>query len=126
MQLDCHFFRFLQIFLCSKVGLYTSPFIMYCLYRRGYLCLDGMMTLTKFSVSLGVILGTSYCLRSYGRCTNPRYKEFLTKLDEVKKLPSERTLVSTFNPSVVHINLHSQYCSNFSLFYFYFLFWPFR
>lgn len=85
------------ILLGSKLGLYTSPFIMLCLYRRGYLCLDGMMTLTKFSVSVGVILGTSYCIRSYGRCTNPRYTEFYSKLDEVKKAPSERTLKNIKN-----------------------------
>ncbi|KAK9501002.1 hypothetical protein O3M35_002141 [Rhynocoris fuscipes] len=82
---------------CKNLGLYTSPLIMLCLYRRGYFCIDGMMSLTKLSVSLGVIISTSYCIRSYGRINNPRYTEFLSKLDDVKKNPCERTLKNIKN-----------------------------
>lgn len=63
-----------------KFGLYTSPFIAGILYKKGFLAGDGLVTLTKFVTSIGVILVVSYCIRSIGRAHNPMYQRFIKSL----------------------------------------------
>lgn len=63
-----------------KIGVYTSPLIVGVLYHRDYFGQDGLVTLTKFFTSIGVILVFSFCMRSIGRARNPTYQKFLKTL----------------------------------------------
>lgn len=68
-----------------KFGVYTSPFIAGILYRKGYFVgqegLEGLVTLTKFVTSLGVILVVSFCIRGFSRSRNPTYHKFIQTLN---------------------------------------------
>lgn len=68
------------MYMMWKFGIYTSPFIVGILYRKGYFGSDGLVTLTKFVTSIGVILVVSFCIRSIGRANNPMYQQFIKSL----------------------------------------------
>lgn len=59
-----------------KLTLYTSPFIIGILYKKGYTTPESWVGLTKVVTGLGVILVVSFCIRSLGRCYNPLYLKF--------------------------------------------------
>lgn len=67
-----------------KIGVYTSPLIVGVLYQRGYFNSDGLVTLSKFFTSIGVILVVSFCIRSVGRSKNPTYQKFLKTLKQAQ------------------------------------------
>uniref|UniRef100_A0A0A9XJZ3 Abhydrolase domain-containing protein 16A n=1 Tax=Lygus hesperus TaxID=30085 RepID=A0A0A9XJZ3_LYGHE len=69
----------------KALGTYTTPLVVWFLYRRGYMSTEGALALGKLSLSIGIIMGTSYCIRSYGRATNPKYREFLKKLEALRR-----------------------------------------
>ncbi|KAF6201546.1 hypothetical protein GE061_003937 [Apolygus lucorum] len=69
----------------KALGTYTTPLVMWFLYRRGYLSTEGAFALGKLSLSIGIIMGTSYCIRSYGRAINPKYRKFLEKLEALRR-----------------------------------------
>lgn len=64
--------------------MYTSPLIVGVLYQRGYFTDDGLVTLTKFFTSIGVILVVSFCMRGMGRARNPTYQRFLRTLNQAQ------------------------------------------
>ncbi|XP_075229818.1 phosphatidylserine lipase ABHD16A [Lycorma delicatula] len=64
------------IFLMWNLGLYTSPVLVFMMYRKGYFMYDGAVTFAKFTLGFGCALLFSYCLRSYGRLSNSTYVEF--------------------------------------------------
>lgn len=68
-----------------KIGVYTSPAIIGYLYQKGYYEADGLITVTKFLTSVGVILVISFCFRAIGRASNPTYKNFLGTLQTAQK-----------------------------------------
>lgn len=63
-----------------RLSLYSSPFLAILIYRRGYMTVEGAITLTRITLWLGLIVGASFCLRSYGRATNSHYRHFLARL----------------------------------------------
>ncbi|KAF5269500.1 hypothetical protein FQA39_LY08689 [Lamprigera yunnana] len=67
-----------------KLGVYTSPLLIAILYRKGYFTPDGLVMLSKFATSLGFILVISYCVRSFGRATNPTYHKFIHTLQDAQ------------------------------------------
>lgn len=67
-----------------KISIYTSPFLTTFLYRKGYFVADGLLTLSKFVSSLGVILVVSFCIRGVGRFNNPTYQKFIKILKEAQ------------------------------------------
>lgn len=68
-----------------KIGVYTSPALIGFLYQKGYYEPDGLITITKFLTSVGVILVISFCFRAVGRSANPTYKNFLNTLQAAQK-----------------------------------------
>ncbi|XP_045462824.1 phosphatidylserine lipase ABHD16A isoform X1 [Harmonia axyridis] len=68
-----------------KLGLYTSPFIAGILYHKDYFTPEGLLSLTKFVTSIGVILVISYISRGLGRAFDDTYKNFIKALDEVNQ-----------------------------------------
>lgn len=68
-----------------KLGVYTSPFLVGILYKKGYLQSEGLVTLTRFVTSLGVILVVSFCMRSFGRAANPVYTKFVETLKDANE-----------------------------------------
>lgn len=68
-----------------KFGIYTSPLLVGFLYRKGYLVNDGLVTLTKFVTSIGVILVVSFCVRGISRASNPVYQKFVKVLNNAQE-----------------------------------------
>ncbi|KAK4877496.1 hypothetical protein RN001_010002 [Aquatica leii] len=73
-----------SMYMMWKFGVYTSPFLIGILYRKGYLAQDGLLMLSKFATSLGVILVVSFCVRGLGRATNPTYHKFIQTLQSAQ------------------------------------------
>lgn len=69
-----------SIYMMWKLGVYTSPLIIGVLYRKGFFEQDGLVMLTKFATSIGVILVVSFCIRGFNRATNPTYHNFIQAL----------------------------------------------
>lgn len=67
-----------------KLGVYTSPFLAGVLYQKGYFVAEGLVTLTKFVTSIGVILVVSLCIRGIGRSQNPVYQRFIKTLAQAQ------------------------------------------
>ncbi|XP_050499115.1 phosphatidylserine lipase ABHD16A isoform X1 [Diabrotica virgifera virgifera] len=65
-----------SLYVIWKLGIYTSPIVVGLLYQRGYFEPDGLLLLTKFITTAGVIVVMSFCLRGYGRATNPTYVKY--------------------------------------------------
>lgn len=65
-----------------RLSLYSSPLLAILIYRKGYMTVEGAYTLTRITIWLGILVGASFCLRSYGRASNPHYREFLTRLSK--------------------------------------------
>lgn len=63
-----------------KLGVYTSPLIVGVLYRKGFFEPDGLVTLSKFATSIGVILVVSFCIRGINRALNLTYHDFIETL----------------------------------------------
>ncbi|XP_014277895.1 phosphatidylserine lipase ABHD16A [Halyomorpha halys] len=64
-----------------KLSIFTTPLIAIFFYRRGYMNMDGVVSLTKMTLWFGLLIGASFCLRSYGRASNAQYRFFLEKLN---------------------------------------------
>ncbi|KAK9882835.1 hypothetical protein WA026_023450 [Henosepilachna vigintioctopunctata] len=76
-------FKRKKLYLIWKLGIYTSPVVIGILYHREYFTPEGLVSMTKFATSIGVILIISYFLRSIGRASDDTYKNFLKALQEV-------------------------------------------
>ncbi|XP_071443915.1 phosphatidylserine lipase ABHD16A [Hetaerina americana] len=74
-----------SISLMWGISLYTSPFIATFLYRRGYLLIDGAISMVKVLTGVGVIIAASYCMRGLARSQNPMYITFLTALQAAQR-----------------------------------------
>lgn len=64
--------------------MYTSPLLVGILYRKGYFVAEGLVTLTKFVTSIGVILVVSFYIRGFGRARNPTYQKFVQTLQKAQ------------------------------------------
>lgn len=68
-----------------KVGIYTSPFIIGILYKKGvFTCPDSMWNMTKLATGIGVILIVAYLVRGVSRASNPMYVQFLGVLEQAQ------------------------------------------
>lgn len=87
------------IFLMWNLGLYTSPVLLYMLYRKGYFMYDGVASLTKISFGFGTALFLAYFLRSCGRLTNTTYLEFHKALTDASNNlnPSTKKALSRYD-----------------------------
>ncbi|KAL3284192.1 hypothetical protein HHI36_018356 [Cryptolaemus montrouzieri] len=74
-----------SLYIIWKLGLYTSPFIVGILYHKDYFTSEGLMSLSKFVTSIGVILVISYFSRGLGRSSDDTYKNFIKALKEVEQ-----------------------------------------
>ncbi|XP_044766983.1 phosphatidylserine lipase ABHD16A isoform X2 [Coccinella septempunctata] len=74
-----------SLYMIWKLGLYTSPFIVGILYHKDYFTHEGLLSLTKFVTSIGVILVISYISRGLGRSFDDTYKNFIKALEEVNQ-----------------------------------------
>ncbi|KAI8431122.1 hypothetical protein MSG28_001173 [Choristoneura fumiferana] len=63
-----------------NIGLYTSPFICFYIYKRGFFSLDETRTIIRYVGGLSCLIALSYILRGIGRASNPKYVDFLKAL----------------------------------------------
>jgi len=63
------------------------------MYRRGYLVLDGLITVAKIVTMLGLVLALSYWARAVGRADNRAYEQFQAVLADAMKNLNEETKV---------------------------------
>lgn len=68
-----------------NVGVYTSPFIVGIMYRKGYIINENVPVLSKFLTTVGVLYVSSLCIRGFGRANNEVYKKFLKTLQNANK-----------------------------------------
>ncbi|XP_076436481.1 phosphatidylserine lipase ABHD16A-like [Babylonia areolata] len=81
--------KFMQVIhACWSISWWSSPVIMTVLYRRGYFSHEGMVSLSKFLFSVGVVYAGAFCLRGLGRLTNPDYTLFINILIQVLQSPT--------------------------------------
>ncbi|XP_023234088.1 protein ABHD16A-like [Centruroides sculpturatus] len=74
-----------SISVAWSVIIYTCPFIITILYKRGFYSVDGIFTLGRFAGYLSLLLLSSLCLRGIGRCSNCNYMNFLSVLERSQK-----------------------------------------
>ncbi|KAJ8736852.1 hypothetical protein PYW07_000123 [Mythimna separata] len=63
-----------------NISMYTSPFIIMYIYKRGFFTIDEMKSLGRFFGGLTVLLAFSFFVRGYGRTTSARYVQFIKAL----------------------------------------------
>lgn len=88
--------------LCSlsmawSLGLYSSPFLLTVLYRKGYLTSEGMYSLFRLSSTVGLILFVSMLIRGFGRMMSSDYVTFIAALDACKEDKNKRTGMSGYD-----------------------------
>lgn len=74
-----------SLYIMWKISVYTSPIIIPILYQRDYFSSTGLITLSKFVTSIGVILVVSYICKSIGRASDPTYNNFIKVLQEANE-----------------------------------------
>lgn len=67
-----------------SLGKYGSPLIMMVLYKKGFIAIDGIQSLCKFSTGIGILVVLSYCIRGLGRQRSASYRRFVQILEESK------------------------------------------
>ncbi|XP_041091076.1 phosphatidylserine lipase ABHD16A-like [Polyodon spathula] len=67
-----------------SLSYYTSPLLVFYLYRKGYICLSKLVPVGQYTGTLLILLLGVACLRGIGRWTNPEYVQFITILEESK------------------------------------------
>ncbi|CAH2224614.1 jg19680 [Pararge aegeria aegeria] len=67
----------------ANIGIYTTPFILTYIYRRGFTLAD-VDIIVYIIFGVGTILSLSYLVRAYGRASNPKYVEFVNTLNNKK------------------------------------------
>ncbi|KAL8568210.1 hypothetical protein ACOMHN_027733 [Nucella lapillus] len=81
--------KFMQVIqACWSISWWSSPVIMTVLYRRGYFSHEGMVSVSKFLFSVGIVYAGAFCLRGLGRLTNPDYTMFISVLIQTLHSPS--------------------------------------
>lgn len=60
--------------------MYTSPFIIMYIYKRGFFTVDEMKSLGRFFGGLTCILAFSFLIRGLGRANSDRYVKFIKAL----------------------------------------------
>ncbi|KAG2468868.1 ABHGA protein, partial [Polypterus senegalus] len=82
-----------------SVSYYTSPFVAFYLYRKGYFCMSKLVPVGQYAATLIIILFGVACLRGIGRWTNPEYVQFITILEETKKsqTPENKKRLACYN-----------------------------
>lgn len=63
-----------------NIGVYTSPFIVMYMYKRGFFALDECRTLARFFGGVGCLIAISFLIRGIGRAYSPKYTQFLNAL----------------------------------------------
>lgn len=63
-----------------NIGIYTSPFILMYVYKRGFFTTDEMKSLGRFFGGLTCILVVSLFMRAIGRTRNEKYAKFIQSL----------------------------------------------
>ncbi|XP_022910096.1 phosphatidylserine lipase ABHD16A isoform X2 [Onthophagus taurus] len=88
-----------SLYIIWKISVYSSPFLTTYLYRKGYFVADGLLTLSKFVTSLGVILVVSFCIRGVGRYQNATYQKFVKTLSDSQKslTPANKQQLSAYD-----------------------------
>lgn len=75
----------LQLLILWSIFFYTSPFIVFILYRRGYFATDSIATFAKIAIAIALIVLIALCVRSYGRSQSQPYTRFAQIYQEVKE-----------------------------------------
>ncbi|XP_066579789.1 phosphatidylserine lipase ABHD16A [Amia ocellicauda] len=68
-----------------SLSYYTSPLLVFYLYRKGYICSSKLVPVGQYVGTLLIVLVGVACLRGIGRWTNPEYIQFITILEETKR-----------------------------------------
>ncbi|XP_046570450.1 phosphatidylserine lipase ABHD16A-like [Haliotis rubra] len=68
------------IHFCWSLSYWTSPVLLTVLYRREYFSTEGLTTIAKFLISIGIIYAVSFFTRGIGRFSNPDYVTFISTL----------------------------------------------
>ncbi|MBN3299904.1 ABHGA protein, partial [Amia calva] len=79
------FFFVLQASALWSLSYYTSPLLVFYLYRKGYICSSKLVPVGQYVGTLLIVLVGVACLRGIGRWTNPEYIQFITILEETKR-----------------------------------------
>ncbi|XP_041081660.1 phosphatidylserine lipase ABHD16A, partial [Polyodon spathula] len=82
-----------------SLSYYTSPLLVFYLYRKGYICLSKLVPVGQYTGTLLILLLGVACLRGIGRWTNPEYVQFITILEETKKnnSPQNKKKLASYN-----------------------------
>ncbi|XP_058866811.1 phosphatidylserine lipase ABHD16A-like [Acipenser ruthenus] len=82
-----------------SLSYYTSPLLVFYLYRKGYICLSKLVPVGQYTGTLLILLLGVACLRGIGRWTNPEYVQFITILEETKKnnSPENKKKLASYN-----------------------------
>ncbi|KAL5011974.1 hypothetical protein ScPMuIL_010525 [Solemya velum] len=65
---------------CFSLSTWLSPILAGILYKRGYFCHEGLITLSKYAISVGVVYSLAYITRGVGRWYSPDYITFINVL----------------------------------------------
>ncbi|XP_041369981.1 phosphatidylserine lipase ABHD16A-like [Gigantopelta aegis] len=89
--------RFIKVInFCWSVSYWTSPVLLTILYRRGYFSTEGLISILKFIIAVGVVYFGAFCARGIGRFTNQDYISFISVLTDAQKaytFPNKRALM---------------------------------
>ncbi|CAH0703201.1 unnamed protein product [Spodoptera exigua] len=60
-----------------NISLYTSPFISFYIYKRGFMSIDEVKSMARIFGGLSCLIAFSFLIRAYGRSLNPKYLQFV-------------------------------------------------
>ncbi|XP_035429247.1 phosphatidylserine lipase ABHD16A isoform X2 [Spodoptera frugiperda] len=63
-----------------NISLYTSPFICFYIYKRGFLSFDEVKSMGRLLGGLSCLMVISFLIRAYGRSLNPKYIQFVNTI----------------------------------------------
>ncbi|KAJ8301029.1 hypothetical protein KUTeg_022548 [Tegillarca granosa] len=66
-----------KIRFCYSFSYWTSPIVLTVLYRRGYFTSEGIQSLSRFLLMVGILYGAAYLSRGVGRWYNADYVTFI-------------------------------------------------
>ena len=67
-----------------KLGIYTSPFVIWILHKKNFFCYDGIHSLMRFTAICTFLCVSSLAARAFGRLSNPHYMKFINHLEVAK------------------------------------------
>lgn len=83
-----------SISVAWSVIVYTCPFIITVLYKKGFYSVEGIFTLGRFAGYISLLLLGSLCIRSIGRYSNGNYMNFLSVLEKSQKILTKENKIA--------------------------------